>query len=131
MSIPPPPNKLASLLMLLAVTLGCGSRGDRPELGLVSGTVTLDGKPLAGVIISFKPDVGRAASAVTEDDGKYTLVYRYRVNGAKVGSNTVSFAWPTGSEGGPGIPEQYSSKSTLKEVVEAGDNQFDFDLKSK
>ncbi len=39
---------------------GCSS-GDRPPLGLVSGSVTIDGKPLVGAIITFQATKCRAA----------------------------------------------------------------------
>jgi hypothetical protein len=125
--------KWAALLILLAfsfIGLGCGDQGDRPELGYVKGTVTMDGKPLAGVIINFKPEVGRAATATTDDDGNYDLIYRYGVRGAKIGPNIINVEWPTGEAGQP-IPEKYGTKTTLKEEVEAGNNTFDFDLSSK
>lgn len=125
--------KWAAMLILLAISLassGCGSAGDRPELGFVTGAVKLDGKPLPGVIIIFKPEEGRPATATTDSDGNYELTYRYGVKGAKIGPNTISFEWPIG-EGGTAIPEKYTSKSTLKEEVEAGNNTFDFDLSSK
>lgn len=110
---------------------GCSGASDRPPLGLVKGTVTLDGKPFANVMVLFKPDEGRAASAVTNANGEYELEYLYKVKGCKVGPNTVSFMYETGAEGGPPIPEKYSSKSELKEEVMEGDNVFDFDLTSK
>lgn len=126
---------LASVLMFgvlaqLTGLVGCGS-SDRPELGDVSGTVTLDGTPLSGVIILFKPDEGRPASAVTDEDGYYELAYRHGVEGTKVGPNTISFEWPLEQAGRP-IPGKYTaSKSELKETVEPGSNTFDFQLTSK
>lgn len=90
----------------------------------------MDGKPLAGVIINFKPEEGRPATATTDSEGNYDLTYRYGVKGTKTGPNTISFEWPTGEAGAP-IPEKYTSKSTLKEDVESGNNTFDFDLSSK
>lgn len=114
----------------LALLSGCGS-GDRPELGEVSGTVTLDGTPLAGVIILFKPDEGRPATAMTDEEGYYELVYRHGVEGTKVGPNTISFEWPLEKAGRP-IPAKYSAgKSELKKTVEPGGNTFDFQLTSK
>lgn len=96
------------------------------------GTVLFDGKPLEGVIISFKPDLGRPATSVTDAEGKYELIYRYGVSGCKVGPNTISFAWPTGySGGGPAIPEKYAGKSVLKQEVLARPNSFDFVLESE
>ena len=114
----------------LLALVGCRS-GDRPELGEVSGKVTLDGKPLAGVIISFQPESGRAGSAETDQEGNYTLIYRYGVNGAKVGPNTVSFAWPTGAEDKPPLPAKYTGNTELKREVTAGSNKFDFELKTE
>lgn len=121
---------LSSVVVCLLLC-GCGGVSDQPELGYVSGKVTLDGEPLAGVIISFQPDTGRAASDETDAEGHYDLEYRYKVPGCKVGPNTVSFAWPTGFEGGRPIPEKYAGRSELKVDVAAGSNEFDWDLKSK
>ncbi|MFH1267526.1 MAG: hypothetical protein ABIK89_17525 [Planctomycetota bacterium] len=125
--------RLALILFLSAMLLGsvgC-NRGDQPELGKARGTVTLDGKPLAGVIIRFHPQTGRAGTATTDSDGKYDLVYTYGVNGAKVGPNTVSFAWPDGEAGGSPIPGKYAGESELKVEVKAGKNTFDFPLESE
>lgn len=126
-------RKWASLFILAAVAacgLGCGGGGDQPKVGLVSGTVTLDEKPLPGVIIVFSPDEGRASTATTDEEGHYDLVYRYGVKGAKVGQHKISFEWPL-DEAGPALPEIYTTKSTLKEEVNTGRNEIDFDLKSK
>jgi hypothetical protein len=119
-----------TLFVLVVAPAGCSDVGDRPELGQVTGTVTMDGEPFSGVIIMFKPDVGRAASAVVDENGNYELIYRYGVKGAKIGPNTVSFAWPTGESGIP-IPARYAEKSELKEEVKPGKNRFDFNLVSK
>lgn len=124
----PPRWVLRGLLpVLLLVALGCRP-GDRPELGQVRGTVTLDGKPLAGVIVRFFPATGRAATATTGSDGRYELVYTYGVEGAKVGPSTVSFAWPDGEAGSAPIPDKYGAQSELTVEVQPGDNTFDFAL---
>jgi hypothetical protein len=118
-------------LAVVALALaGCG-RGDQPELAQVSGTVTLDGEPLVGAIVLFKPDVGRAGSGTIDADGKYEIVYRHGVKGTKVGPTTISFEWPTGyAGGGPAIPAKYGSQSELKEVISPGRNVIDFELES-
>jgi hypothetical protein len=57
----------AGLLSFLALT-GCErGRGD------VSGTVTLDGKPLPGGMVTFVADNGQAEAARIGEDGKYTV----------------------------------------------------------
>lgn len=73
----------------LLLPIGCGS-DDQPELGKVSGLVTLDGKPLPHVEITFAPDVGRPSYGETADDGKYELNYVRDIQGAKVGRHTVT-----------------------------------------
>lgn len=119
-----------SLLTLCAILLaGCGS-GDRPPLGSVTGAITVNGEPFAGVIVSFSPDSGRPATAVTDDSGRYRLQYVEGVYGCKVGPNTVGFFPPTGGTMSHSIPARYQGSSDLKVEVKDGSNTFDFDLKS-
>ena len=113
--------------MLWLGVAGCG-RGDLPELGQVQGKVTLNGKPLAGLEVHFFPDTGRAATAITQNDGGYRLTYNHGVMGTKVGPNTVSFAWPMGEAGTAKIPEKYGANSQVKMDVKPGRNTFDFAL---
>jgi hypothetical protein len=117
-------------IALLSLVGGCG-RGDLPPLGDVSGKVTLDGEPLVGVIINFKPESGRAATATTDEEGNYTLTYTYGVKGTKLGPSTVMFEWPLG-ESGRRIPAKYIGlNSELK--VDVGDDgaEQNFELTSK
>ena len=66
-----------SWTVALAMTLGCGGPAvEIPELGEVTGTVTVDNKPLEGLSVTFVPESGALASvARTGSDGKYELVY--------------------------------------------------------
>lgn len=128
------PVRLMPILLLSTMwlsSLGCGTQGDQPELGRVRGRVTLDEKPLSGVIVRFFPETGRAATATTDSHGRYDLIYTYGVHGAKVGPNAVSFAWPDGESGTAPIPAKYGAKSELQVDVKAGRNTFDFALESK
>src|SRR5688572_21249891 len=69
-----PGNRFAFLLFLAAgigVT-GCGG----PTLVPVSGTVTLDDRPLAGAHVTFEPVEGGlelVSTGVTDEAGKYSL----------------------------------------------------------
>lgn len=124
-------NWLKSLsCVLLVVIVGC-TPSDQPPLGRVYGKVTLDGEPLAGVIVNFQPESGRVSTAETDAQGKYDLIYIYGTNGAKVGKNTVSFRWPDGVEGKKPLPKKYTGAT--KEVVEvkSGRNTLDWELTSK
>src|SRR5215475_6650448 len=83
--------------VFLAAT-GCSS--DEVDLGSVSGRVTKDGKPQAGVWLRFTPTQGRPSSARTGADGRYDLKYTQQKPGALVGKHTVKLG--LGGETGEG-----------------------------
>ncbi|MBX3451727.1 MAG: hypothetical protein KF777_19365 [Planctomycetaceae bacterium] len=123
--------KNSPFLFIALATLvfaGCSS-GDRPPLGSVSGTITIDGLPAGGLIVMFTPSEGRPAAATTKPDGTYTLEYTYGVSGAKTGTAKVHFEWPLGASGPP-IPAECGSNSELTFDVKSGSNTFDYDIKS-
>lgn len=76
-----------------------GTKHELPPLGVVTGQVTLDGKP-AQAMLSFQPDAGaekssRSGSISTgrcDSDGKYTLSYTAEVDGAVIGKHNVLIA---------------------------------------
>ena len=117
--------------MLLMLFLGC-SRGNQLELGRVHGRVTLDGKPLAGVVVSFQPiQGGRQSSGETDDLGAYELIYLRDIQGAKVGKHRVAvgssdLVTPPKKR----LPARYNAKTTLEAEVRPGDNEIDFPLTS-
>lgn len=131
----------SALLLLVTLTLGCfGYRAsDLPELGEVTGVVTLDGNPLPEATVSFQStEAGRMASGVTDDQGKYRLYLLNDISGAPVGVNDVyiTTARPADdSKPGSGrkeiLPPVYHAKSTVTKEVKPGDNTFDFQLESK
>jgi hypothetical protein len=138
---------MASALLLAALAPGCGP-GTPLGRQSVSGTVTLDGKPLPAGSIMFEPQGSQGAlggAAVT--DGKFTIATQ---GGLPPGTYIVriSAAAPKGkaaADGPPGpgggmrgpdppelIPAEWNAKSqhTIT-VAEKGDNTFDFPIKSK
>lgn len=136
--------KRTLLLLVGAVCFaGCG-KSDLPELGEVSGVVTLDGAPLADAIITFTPSgAGRPSTARTDEDGHYELLYLADAPGALVGSHTVTITPVITEEmeeydphepnsGGvppPVYPKNANDGSIVKEVS-AGDNEIDITLVS-
>lgn len=139
-------------LTVFFLQLGC-SPSDQPELGQVTGMVTLDGKPLPGVAIVFQPDNGRPARGKTDVNGKYELTYIRQTKGTKIGPNRVEIApseegegevaeqaetsdkesapTPTRTKSGkPLVPARYNVQTELKVEVKPGANTFDFQLKS-
>lgn len=120
------------LVSLFSMVLpGCSdSAPDKPELGSVKGVVSLDGQPLAGVSIYFKPSVGRQSIATTDDQGNYEAMYMIDEAGVKVGECSVTLEWgPDGS--GPAIPPKYGANSELKLTVKQGENTYDIAMTSK
>ncbi len=122
--------RISIWIVVFLVIYGC-SKSDRPPLGLVSGSVLIDGKPLVGAIITFQPTTGRASEALTDSQGNYFLTYSYKVKGAKVGPNKVAFSWPIGVTGTHVIPECYAGRTELACEVKPGRNTFHFELESE
>ncbi|EAQ79754.1 carboxypeptidase-like regulatory domain-containing protein [Blastopirellula marina] len=126
---------------VLLVIAGCGGgrAGDVPDLGTVSGTVTLDGKPLADATVGFHSATAkRVSTGVTDNEGKYSMYLMNDIQGAPLGDNTVTISTAKmGDDAVPGsskpetLPAKYNNKSTLTADVKAGDNTFDFPLQSK
>ena len=126
------------LLFGLALGLcGCGGGGeDIPELGTVSGAVTLDGKPLPGVMVVFQPqgaEAGRASMGKTDEQGRYVLTYNTELDGAAVGNHKVRVTTPT-EHPTPGfvdpIPAKYNTNTQLTKEVKPGEQTIDLTLKS-
>ena len=66
----------------------------------VSGTITLDGAPLPGVLVVFMPQAvegniapGPYSEGTTDANGKYTLMTRHKKPGACIGTHSVSFQY--------------------------------------
>ena len=86
------PGKLAAAILVTVgiVLTGC-SNSSRPPTYPVTGTVTMQGKPVAGAAITFVPTgkEGEAASAITDSDGKYALTTWRAGDGAQPGEYRV------------------------------------------
>lgn len=136
---------------MLALSAGCGGSKIVP----VSGTVYLDGQPCANVVVSFQPlatdgdiNPGRGSSAITDANGRYSLVYDGEKPGALTGKHRVRIFPNTGS--GPGvndgepvkdvkpskppvrIPPEWNDLSTKEfDVPSGGTDKADFSIESK
>lgn len=134
-------KRLAAAMVLPASFLiachGCGGQAAKtPPLAQVTGTVTLDGRPLAEARVDFEPKASAAtAHGLTDASGKYTLYYTQGVKGAAIGPHVVRIEaspMPDASGKMPAqVPAKYNMNSTLTAEVKAGDNTFDFPLTSK
>lgn len=147
---------LAGVVALALSLAGCEPGG--PPMGQVTGTITLDGKPLPNAAVTFAPvDGGGASSGISDANGKYELNAQDR-KGAVIGkhrvyvtsvSMTKSTVDPNMSSSSPEyekqamgggseynvkltepIPAKYNEKSELQYEVKAGSNTIDLELKS-
>ena len=122
------------LIPALLVCLGCGAS----DVGYVEGTVTMDGSPLPDAMVTFQPESGRPSYGRTDANGRYELVYTRNEKGAVPGKHTVSISTLQGGDpdaGGELVPEKvpakYNTRTELTREVQAGSNEFDFELSSE
>lgn len=125
-----PAHRLCWLLPWLGLVAAC-STSDRPRLGTVSGVITLDGVPLPGAMVSFRPAAGgQVSKGTTDDQGSYRLTYLRDLMGAAVGSHVVTIRTVAENAGDERLPPRYNSATSLSADVTAGANRFDFPLSS-
>jgi hypothetical protein len=139
--------RLASVLIacgFVAGFAGCGNKSKYPTAP-VSGTIKMDGKPLANGVVTFQPVGGGMASlGMTDADGHYTLkALREEFDGAVVAKHRVVIRTvntrvvdTTSDKSDPKavdpIPKKYNDATELTiEIPEGGRDDADFNLNSK
>ena len=125
--------------VLITIVTGCGSSG--PQLGAVTGIVTLDGKPVPGALVTFiskEPD-GTSSYGKTDANGKYQLEFTTEKFGAMLGAHDVTIVTKRVSESDEPdtgtvmkfefvpIPTHYA-RGALTAEVKSGSNVHDFAL---
>jgi hypothetical protein len=124
-------RQIACAITVLTI-LGC-SRSHQPPLGIVSGTVTLDGAALTNAIVRFTPaGPGRTSEGITDADGHYRLRYLRAIPGANIDQHTVRITTASEENGGRELlPPRYHSRTELEARVVSGVNNLDFALRSQ
>jgi hypothetical protein len=104
-----------ALLIPLAM-IGCGGTSN-PPTEPVTGTVTLDGTPYEGAVITFVPDdaSNRAAVATSKADGTYSLTTFVAEDGAQEGSYKIKVFKYDLLDGGR---SPYEDAKTADEITE-------------
>ncbi len=144
MRFPPAVDLLTAIALLAGLLTGCSA--DPLGRQALSGTVKVDGQPLANGDISFTPSEGQPTSGGSPiADGKYAVP---RAMGLVPGKYRVEIHAPIpGTEGQPDentlpgyppappkelIPPDWNSASTQTiEVKKQGSSVFDFDVITK
>ena len=139
----------------LMILVGCSND---PKSALVSGVVTVDGKPYPNAVVSFQPvgtkenpAPGRGSSAYTNENGRYEMISAGGGEGAIVGKQRVRIMTRGDEverpllEGGSSsdetnpkkitvdpIPPEWNSASTKEfDVPAGGTDQANFDIISR
>lgn len=125
-------SKLVACGLFIVAAVGCGGPpADLPDIGAVSGVVTLDGQPLENARVMFTPDHSRPSGAMTDANGRYELVFNEKIKGAAVGKHKVRITLGSAMEPEK-LPAKYNIKTELTADVKPGPNEdINFDLKSK
>lgn len=133
-------SRLAATTMAAITLIGLVGCGSGSGVVPVSGTVTLDGEPLAGALVSFYPqeEGKRFSTGTTDASGHYELVYTNDQKGAATGKHTVKITTATvQGEGGPArapkekLPAKYNDASELTVDITSSSSSTNFDLQSK
>ncbi|WP_459554445.1 carboxypeptidase-like regulatory domain-containing protein [Lacunimicrobium album] len=137
---------LACFLIVLLTGCESGSDPNRPTTAPASGMVTYLGNPVSEAVVVFSPTTHKfAASAVTDQDGKFDLQAFPPESGAVPGSYTVMVLKasqedvfqdqgkkPVMAKPRSLIPAKYSNPAQsglVAEITEAGNNSMIFELK--
>ena len=134
------PYHLCLVLLFSAVLVFSGC-GDKRAPAKVTGTVTLDGKPVANASVTFAPgDGGRRSYGYTDNQGRYELRFTGQLKGALVGAHKVDIRTGSAEAGSPSdkgrpapaetIPAKYNSASELTATLKSGNNTVNFELTS-
>lgn len=125
----------AGLLICLLAAAGCSSSAER--FADVTGTVTIEGKPAAGVLVTFEPQmpdprkVPVCSFGTTNADGQFRLMRRANLSGAVLGQHHVRIT-PVEQEGGKltAVHPRYQANNALWAEVADGPNVIDFELRT-
>ena len=130
------------VLLFFCGLTGCSGNGGEPtpDLGEVTGIITLDGTSLSKANVTFQPEAvgdkgrSRASSAITSADGQFKLAYNSDTSGASIGKHKVIISKMSDNPEDAGlqlVPTKYNDATELTADVVAGENTINFDLNSK
>lgn len=141
----------AALLATAVLCLGCNTRptSNYNSLNLIkaSGTITLDGAPLEGAVVSFDDaEDGTFSYGLTNANGQFQLRLDSQMMGVKPGTKIIRISTTrkvlglnSSEEADPAeksaepekVPAKFNKKSKLFVEVTADQTSYDFDLKSE
>lgn len=98
-----------AMAVLAATLVGCGAKQEIPTAA-VTGTITVNGQPRAGVVVHFEPEAKiRPSAAETDAQGRYAARFTTSQSGVALGPCVVKFS----------ILDAYGLKNLLPEEFHA------------
>jgi len=122
-----------AVLLMVGAVCGCG---ETYKTAPVSGTVTMNGKPVAGLMIQFEPEDGGTTKippsiGYTNAEGKYVLIRPGGGQpGAVVGRHTVRVMTGEGTDL-TAVEGRKATNAVSQRDVAPGPNVIDVDLVSQ
>jgi hypothetical protein len=123
---------IAALVVLAASILGCGTKQKIPTAA-VTGAITVNGKPRAGVVVLFEPEAKiRPSAAETDARGRYSAQFTASQSGVALGPCIVRFSIPDAGGGKNLLPEEFHAKAgenpALRLTIEKQGAVFNYDI---
>jgi|JI7StandDraft_1071085.scaffolds.fasta_scaffold343435_1 hypothetical protein len=118
-------------VLLLAGISGCGNTIPTAS---VSGTITINGKPVQGIEVQFVPEAKvRPSIGMTDADGKYKAEFLTTQSGVALGPCVVQMSIYRGESMKNYLPKKFNEESANNpefqlDVVKGG-IKFDYDIK--
>lgn len=124
------------LLIALLIAVGCSYGGPSYSLSPASGTVSMDGKPVANAVVVFHSESAPIASAITDSSGQFQLATGSHGEGIAIGDFLVQISSNAETKDSSGkaisIPIVYSENGVeVVKIAQGGENSFAFNLKSR
>jgi hypothetical protein len=118
------------------VAVGCGDQISAPRTVPVSGTVLVNGKPAAGIKVTFHPQFNMGSvkftpNGLTDKDGRFILSTAAPGDGAPRGDYAVTFELMQGATDERGLDTEVDAwkgkhadpaRSSWKVTIKRGDN---------
>jgi hypothetical protein len=119
------------LVLLFGGLVGCGNRIPTAS---VTGTITINGKPVEGIEVQFVPEAKvRPSIGMTDAQGRYRAEFLTTQSGVVLGPCVVQLSIYRGESMKNYLPKKYNEESASNpefnlNVVEGGIT-FDYDIK--
>lgn len=116
-------KRLVLLLVTCLFFTACAEDNNRKETFPVTGTITVDGKPVEKLAVKCHPEAGMdtenptVSSAFTDKDGKFSISTYEKGDGIPAGTYTLTVTWGTFnaitmSYGGDKLKGKYADPET-------------------